>query len=78
MPSIASGALFAVNSLGALATTPPTTSSVADIEAKVKELVAHVQGLHATATSFASQGPGTVTETLVCLLAFPMPSFGGD
>jgi len=71
--NLASGAVLAVNSLGAslLPIASPTTSSVADIEAKIKELGTHIQGLHATTMSFASQGPGSVSETLVRSLAFP-------
>ena len=71
--NLASGALQAANSLGTslLATAPPSTSSAADIVAKIRELETHVQGLHTTVTSFASQGPGTVSEVLVRLLALP-------
>ena len=69
--NLASGALSAVHSLGtSLAAAPPSTASVADIKAKVKELATHIQGLHAATTSFASKGPGTASEVLVRLLAF--------
>lgn len=83
MPNLVSGALLAgtltVNSFGAfLPAAPPTASSVADIEAMIKELMIHLQGLHASVTAFASQGPGTVYETLVRLLAFPVPYSAGD
>ena len=79
--NLASGALLAVNLLGTslLSRAPPTISSVAEIEAKIKGLTISINGLNALVTAFASKGPGTVAEALVRSLAtFPMPYFANN